>query len=338
MSFYALAALINGIISTILGIFIFTRNWKDPRYITHTLFSLSVAFWSYFYFAWQVTDSKTIALLCSRGLMAGAIFIPICYLHHLCMLFGLYKQKKKIIFWGYIGGLVFFLVNFTPYFIKDVSPKLVFKYWPDAGPAFLLFLFLWGSYVVYGLSIIVAEYRRSTGFKKNQMRYILLATFIGWFGGATNYPLWYNIPILPFGNVLVSGYMIILAYAILRYRLMDIRVAITRTSIFVAVYSLILGVPFAVAVKFKNSLIDIFGSQWWILPLSLMAALATTGPFIYIYLNRKAEEALLKEQKRYQQTLKQASAGMTRIRNIRKLLDLITHIVTKTVRISYAAI
>ncbi|MCX5709263.1 MAG: ATP-binding protein [Candidatus Omnitrophica bacterium] len=69
-----------------------------------------------------------------------------------------------------------------------------------------------------------------------------------------------------------------------------------------------------------------------------MALLATVGPFIYIYVQRKAEDRLLREQRRYQDTLKQASMGMTRIRNLRKLLDLITHIVTKTVRISYAAI
>jgi signal transduction histidine kinase len=69
-----------------------------------------------------------------------------------------------------------------------------------------------------------------------------------------------------------------------------------------------------------------------------MALLATVGPFIYIYIERKAEDRLLREQRRYQDTLKQASMGMTRIRNLRKLLDLITHIVTKTVRISYAAI
>ena len=74
------------------------------------------------------------------------------------------------------------------------------------------------------------------------------------------------------------------------------------------------------------------------IPLFLMAVLATVGPFLYIYLQRKAEERLLKEQKRYQDTLKHAAIGMTRIRNLRKLLSLITHIVTKTVRISFAAI
>ncbi|HOW42844.1 MAG TPA: ATP-binding protein [Candidatus Omnitrophota bacterium] len=69
-----------------------------------------------------------------------------------------------------------------------------------------------------------------------------------------------------------------------------------------------------------------------------MAALATIGPFFYIFLQRRTEERLLREQKRYQDTLKHAAIGMTRIRNLRKLLSLIAHIITKTVRIRFAAI
>jgi signal transduction histidine kinase len=119
---------------------------------------------------------------------------------------------------------------------------------------------------------------------------------------------------------------------------MDIRVAITRTGVFIAVYTIVLGLPFAVAIRYKEWLITHFGGNWWTFPLGLMAALATVGPFIYIYVEQKAEARLLREQRRYQETLKQASIGMTRVRNLRKLLDLITHIVTKTVHIAYAAI
>ncbi len=50
----------------------------------------------------------------------------------------------------------------------------------------------------------------------------------------------------------------LLAYSILRYRLMDITVAITRTGIFIAVYTLVLGVPFAAALWLKNWLIGLF--------------------------------------------------------------------------------
>ncbi|MEW6100877.1 MAG: GAF domain-containing sensor histidine kinase [Candidatus Omnitrophota bacterium] len=119
---------------------------------------------------------------------------------------------------------------------------------------------------------------------------------------------------------------------------MDVRVAITRAGVFMVVYSLVLGLPVAVAIWYKPIIVDMLGPQWWLVPFGLLGLLATAGPFIYIYVQRKAEDRLLWEQRQYQRTLKQASMGMTRIRNLRKLLDLIAHIVTKTVRISYAAI
>lgn len=119
---------------------------------------------------------------------------------------------------------------------------------------------------------------------------------------------------------------------------MDIKVALTRTGIFIIIYTLILGSPFALALTYRDWLIGILGPNWWIAPLGLMAILATAGPFIYIYIERKAEERLLKEQRRYQNVLKQAAMGMTRIRDLNRLLNLIAHIVTKTVRISYVGI
>lgn len=338
MNFFALSGLINGVTSSVLGIFVFTRNSKDARYITYALFCLATSVWSYFYFGWQITLDKNIALFCSRGLMAGAIFIPVTYLHHLLVFFDIYNQKKKIIFYGYLGGLFFLSLCFTPFFVNDVSPKLIFKFWPNPGIAYHIFIILWICYVVYGFFIIINEYRKSNGFKKNQLRYILLATFIGWGGGATNYPLWYNIPILPVGNILVSGYMLILAYVILRYRLMDITVAITRASIFVAVYTVVMGIPFALGMRLRPWMSGVWGVNWWMAPLGLMAIFATAGPFIYIYLNKKAEEEILKEQRRYQDTLKRASLGMTRVRDINKLLKMIVYTVAKAVRLNHAAI
>ena len=338
MNFYALSALINGVISTILGIFVFTRNRKDIRYVTYTLFCLAVSIWSYFYFGWQITINENTALLCSRGLMAGAIFIPITYLHHLLVFLNIYNERKKIIFYGYLGSLIFLILDFTSFFVKDVSPKLIFKFWPNPGILYHPFFILWIIYVIYGIAIIISEYKKSTGSRKNQIRYILLATFIGWSGGATNYLLWYNIPILPFGNIFVSGYMLILTYAILRYRLMDIKVAITRTGVFIAVYTLLLGIPFTIAVSLKSWLIGAFGAEWWMAPLVLMGVFATIAPFIYIYLSRRAEERLLREQRHYQDTLRQASVGMTRIRDMQKLLKLIVHIVTRAVQLDYAGV
>jgi len=188
---------------------------------------------------------------------------------------------------------------------------------------------------------LIKRYRHSAGVLRNQLKYLILGSVITWAGAEFLYLLDFGINIYwapSLANIFFALYPLIITYAIIRYRLADIKVAITRAGIFIAIYTLILGLPFAVATIFKNYLLGVFGQNWWMAPLVMMALLATVGPFIYIYVERKAEDRLLAEQRRYQNTLKQASAGMTRIRNLRKLLNVITHIVTKTVRISYAAI
>jgi signal transduction histidine kinase len=118
----------------------------------------------------------------------------------------------------------------------------------------------------------------------------------------------------------------------------DIRILLTRTAFFMGVYLIALGLPFALAVWGKAWLIEMFGAGWWFAPMFLVAVLTTLGPFIYIYFERKAEKVLLREQRRYQDTLKQAAVGMTRFHDLNKILNLIVRILTRTVKIAFAEI
>ena len=256
MTFFALSALINVITSSALGIFVYIKNRKGAVNITYGLTTVCIASWSYSYFFWQISKEEAQALFWCRALMIGAIFLPIAYLHFILTILGLAKKNKKILTLDYIIGFVFFILNFTPFFVKGVSPKLFFRYWPDAGITYLPFLLLtYFNCITYAIIVMVKEYKKAIGIKRNQIKYLILGAFLGFAGGATNYPLWYNIPITPVGNILVSVSIGIMAYAIMRYRLMDISVAITRTGIFVAVYTLVLGLPFAVAFWTKSWLI-----------------------------------------------------------------------------------
>ena len=66
-----------------------------------------------------------------------------------------------------------------------------------------------------------------------------------------------------------------------------------------------------------------------------MLVLATTGPFIYQYLRRQAEEILLKEQKRYQQAIANLTKKIAEIRDLDKLLDEETFSITKEVKADF---
>ena len=335
---YNITSLITALGSAFLGFLVYLRNRRAGLNRRYLFMSLSISLWAYSLFLWGISSSPQSALLWAKVLHIGASFISITYFHFIVELLGLNKEKKKTVIAGYLAALIITLITPTNLFIQSVEDRFYFKSWPVPGIIYPFFLLLFFFYTVYSFRLVFKALKGASGFYRAQLIYILLGLVVGFGGGATNYFLFYNIRVVPVGNFFVFFYVILYAYAIVRYRLMDIRIAITRTGIFIAVYTLVLGVPFAVVARFRSQLIEVLGSQWWILPLGLMGFLATVGPFIYIFFEHKAEERLLKEQKRYQNTLKQASVGMTRIRNLRKLLDLIAHIVTKTVKIGYVGI
>ena len=161
---------------------------------------------------------------------------------------------------------------------------------------------------------------------------------IGWFGPLGFFFIDFRLDFYPYNNAFIAIYPIIIGYSIIKYRLMDITVALTRTSIFIFVYSIVLGIPFFIVFGWQDALQKALGEQWWLAPLISLTVLATAGPFIYLYIQRRAENALFQEQHRYQATLRQASAGMGRIKDLNRLLNLIVHIVSRTVRLEHCSI
>lgn len=237
MTFYAVAALINAITSLTLGSLIFFKNRKNITNYTFVLLSGAVFFWSIFYFLWQISTDYNTALLYTRLLSVGSIFIPVFYLHWVLSFLEIKELKAKIVLWfGYAITFVFLVFSFSPIFIKDVEKILVFNFWPKAGWLYTVYLLVaYGGLVGYGLIELIRSYSRSNSLRQYQIKYIITGTIIGFLGGATNFFLWYDVKILPFGNIVTSLYVFILFYAMIRYRLMDIRIVIQKIFIYFVV-------------------------------------------------------------------------------------------------------
>jgi signal transduction histidine kinase len=142
----------------------------------------------------------------------------------------------------------------------------------------------------------------------------------------------------PMGVLVMPTAFCVSTYAIVKHQLMDIRVAITRTGLLVATYLIILGAPFLLGWWGRPWLENVIGREWWLVPLGLCTALATAGPFAYAFLRRQAERRFLKEQRRYQRTLQLAARGMTQVRNVTRLANLITRLVSRTVGMTHASL
>jgi len=331
MLYYPISALINAVASTVVCLLAITKNPKSALNRSFSYFAFSVAFWSYCYFFWQISKTAEEALFWCRVLMAGAIFIPSTFLHFSITFVDRQEKHSKTIKFWYFASILFLILDFTPLYIANVRPRLGFPYWPTPGIAYAPFLAMFIGLTIYAHILVYKRYHGLSGFERNRIKYVFLGTAIGFLGGSTNYPLWYDIPIPPLGNALVAVYVIMVAYATIKYRLMDVTVFTIRGLTLGSVYILVLGIPFWVGYKY-------LGGGLWILPVSMMAVLASAGPFIYNFVRDRAEDSVLKEQRRYHQTLLQVSQGMTLVKELDRLLSLIVHVVSRTIKIKDVAL
>ena len=224
----AFSALVNALAATGLGVFVYFRDPRAPRNRLYALYCLSIATWSVFYCGWQLTDSKELALSLLRLLMAGATLIPILYFHHTVTFLDIAARHIGALRIGYVLAALFLVVDTTPWFVAGVYPAMSFSFWPVPGPLFHLFLLYFTWYVVYATSLVGVALRDAHGIRRHQYAYMLAASIIGYVGGATNFPLWYGIPLVPYGTVLITIYTGLMAYTIVRYRLMNISVVLNK--------------------------------------------------------------------------------------------------------------
>lgn len=121
-----------------------------------------------------------------------------------------------------------------------------------------------------------------------QIKYVFLGFLIGLVGGLTNYFMWFGIPIPPFGNILVTVYVALNAYAIIKHRFFDIRLMLARTISF-TLLTVILGATYAFFFGVLSSLL--INSIMQIRTIAISTAIALIMAFSFQPLRRILEMA-----------------------------------------------
>ena len=333
--------LIVAVLVLLFNLLAYLKNRTSKVNLSFAVFGIFIFIWLICFSVAYRIDNLVLKLFWFKLGYIGIIFIPISF--YTFIFFLMQRNKDRfIVFFNYIIGVIFLVLNFSKYPLVIGHYKYPWGYYTNTfTPIHMVFLFFFISLFVSSntlMAISLIKKRKSLNqILYTRIKYALFGSIVGSFGGL-DFIGAYGVDFPPIGFIFMFLYPIIFGYAIVKYRFMDVTVAVTRTSIFVAVYSLVLGIPFVAAYSLRSYFERFLGNNWWIAPLVLSTFLATTGPFIYLYIQRRAEDRLLRQQRRYQQTLRRASAGMTRIRDLKKLLNLIVHVVTRTVRLEHSAI
>lgn len=226
MNIFMASSLFFAFCAFLLGWMIFLRR-QDEVGKTWFCFSVLISLWGVGY-SFQIHNdaSYPFALRMIRAGDAVALAIPVAWLRFVYAFLNL-KIPRSLFRILYSITAVLLLTVPTPLFIQALKDKshIGVRYYEVPGIFFHGFFALFLCVVTFGFYLILRAYLNSKidGEKKKQIKYLLFATLLGFSGAGIAFLPVYDIDVpVSYGALLLSFYPFFVAFAIMRYRLLDL--------------------------------------------------------------------------------------------------------------------
>ena len=322
----------------VLAIIVLTNNKKSVIHIALFLFSLSFAgaigsnyLTSFF------KDPNKVLVWIRITMLFASLLTPFFYIfiknfpeHRLVI------AKRNLIILILLT-LVSVILAISPWMftsVEIVNDNIVAK----QGPAFFYFILVFMYYLIYSIVILIKKIRNSVGIQKSQLKYILFGLTISFFFillfNVVIAVLFKNSSLIIFTNIAPLIFISTVAYAIIKHRLMDIRVIIKKGVVYFGSIITIIGAN-GVVIYF-NSKYEII-SPLWLVIVVMAAGLALFEPLKDFYL-KISNKYFFTSLYNYQETIKKTSAEITSTINLNEVITSIFDTIIKTMGLERQAI
>jgi len=333
---FIISCALTGTLSCLFGTFVYLKNRSSSVNKIWMILNFSASLWSWSLFARELSSERATALFFVRLCYVGAIFIPPLFFHFISSF--IKQEDRKLLLGFYSMSLLFLVLDFTPLFIKDVRPILSFRYYGIPGAVFPLFAISFLGIAAYSHYVLVRYFRESEGRIRNQIKYLFLATAIGFIGGGSTFLPNFNIEIFPFGFYLISIYVIIMSYAIVRHRLMDIHIVLKKGTTYFLLM-LLLFVPSSLLILLSQKVS--FGTinyPFSVIIFLLLLLVAILFHRIKPQTEKAVELFLFKNRYDYRETLANFSKALVTILDLSSLSQKIIETVAQTMGVEKASL
>lgn len=231
----AIGFLAGGAFAIGLAFFVLFKDYKRPLNFLFFLMNISI---STFLISHALGISVKDPYLSRNIFMFNISCIPIAVFtcHWILVLTKKTEKFKSFIVVMYVAAIAFsiFYIVFPESFLLPSVPKLYMPNYYSPG------WFDWVGRIIFNIflpifliyQIFKSYLECKDPIEKNRLRYSGIGTFYGYFFCTLALPLAYDIPVDPLWAMFACFYPAFLAYAIVKYELMDIRVAAKRAAIY----------------------------------------------------------------------------------------------------------
>ncbi|MDD5221395.1 MAG: ATP-binding protein [Candidatus Pacebacteria bacterium] len=234
MTPFEFSCLSTSILSLLLGFFVYLKNKKIALNKAWALVALTISLWSLSLFGVIASENQSLAMIWQYALDVSAIFIPISFLNFVLIFTEVNKISKRNyliqFFCSFLIGCGLAIFSFSSYFKIGVFPFSEFNFWINPGKFYFLFPITFFVIITHATHLLIRHLIRSTGIKKAQTQYILIAAVLGFAGGLTNF-FPQLIKSYPIGNYFVVLYIFFIGYTITRYRFLNLRIIATEVLV-----------------------------------------------------------------------------------------------------------
>jgi len=239
-----------------LGVFVLLRNPANTINRRFCLFALAISLWIFFIFFMLQTREPGLAAFRLKLVFCAAMFIPSTFF----FFSSVFPDRVELSVNRYLSifffAISFLLVFFSPYIVVSVT---FVKQLPQAryGWLFPVFWFYFIACMAYSLYSLYRKSIRYYGIKRLQVQYLYFGVAASVLLGAiTNFLLpvigiWQVEMFVPLVSIPIP---IAVAYAIVKYHLMDISVVIRRSTVYAALSIVLSIIYFAVGLIMSSIL------------------------------------------------------------------------------------
>lgn len=322
-------------VNIFLGIFVFTKNVKREVNRVFAIFSSSLAIWSLGMLFLAFAPDKIRALQAIPLLHLGLVFIPSSFFNFVIAITQ-YRSKvnKMLSHIGYTLSLFFLILHFMGLLASDVTYTFG-SYRIVGGPASPFFSLTILFYMCYGIFLLYRKYFTVSSYiEKSRYRYLLTGVYLGLIGSISNILRIAGVNIYPFAHLGLFCLNIMIAYSIVKYRLMDITIIIRIGTI----YSL--GTVLITAVW----LLAIFIFEGVLHFQTLHARILTIIIIVFIFQHVRekiqsiVDKRFYRERHNFQELLKKLTKEISTIVEKDTLLTSILNTIQETIHPKYAEI